>query len=295
MNLKPARKVIPATPMYLRYRFLAQTSKGERRAQAEYFADEKPKELAKQFGASVMHSEPYENVAESFVDEPHALSAPTPGRAKDTKEVANRVASAGTVVPSEPADGSFGPAPVAPVTCPDAVDLAFEYVERELTVTRTTNGVWEHGLSGASRLDLDLLLVSRGDRTPIAAEVKIGDDKDRYYALVQTLAAIASISTPNQCARMRKHLNHRGKFPETLVQAPRLDLYLLFVDPDIRGDVQKRIAKAVQTLAARLLHYNYVAWSVRRIVGLEVDSTNGSVDAEVCFAYERAERPVTRL
>jgi hypothetical protein len=286
----PAKKVIPATPMYLRYRFFAQTSKTERRAQAEYFAYDQPGELARQFAASVRHFESYENIAEPFVNAPHALGAPALGRARDTKEVANRVAAAGTVVPREPAGGRSGPAPVGPVTCPAAAQLAFEYVERELTVTRTTNGVWEHGLPGATRLDLDLLLACAGDRTPIAAEVKIGDDADRYYALVQTLAAIASLATPNQGARLLRHLGARGRFPEGLAQAPRLDLYLLFVDGRTRGEVQRRIEKAVDTLSARLLGFGAVAWFIRRIAGLEVDTTDG-FDATVRFAYERAERP----
>jgi hypothetical protein len=288
----PEKKVIPATPMYLRYRCFAQTSKGERRAQAEYFAYDQPRELARQFAASVRHFETYDNVAEAFVNAPHALAAPGQGRAGDTKEVANRVAAAGTVVPREPDGGRAGPAPVPPVTCPDASQLAFDYVERELTVTRTTNGIWEHGLAGASRLDLDLLLASASDRTPIGAEVKIGDDKDRYYALIQTLAAIASLATPNQCARLRQQLGHRGRFPEQLAQTPRVDLYLLFIDSHTRGDVQLRIEKAVDTLTARLLGFDAVAWSVRRVVGLEVDTTSG-FDAEVRFAYERTERPPT--
>jgi hypothetical protein len=294
MNAKPERKVIPATPMYLRYRSFAHTSKGERRAQAEYFADDNPKELANQFRASVQHFESYENIAESFINAPHGLSAPSSGRAEGTPEVANRVAAAGTVVPRERTSGRTGPAPVAPVTCPSAGDLAFQYVERELTVTRTTHGVWEHGPAGRSRLDLDLLLVSPADRTPIAAEVKIDDDADRYYALIQALAAVASLATPNQCERMRTHLSQRGRFPETLVQAPRMDLYLLFVDSIVRGDVQQRIQRAVDTLASRLLKFNQVAWSVRRIVALEVDTTN-VFDAEVRFAYERKKRPTGRL
>jgi hypothetical protein len=287
------KTVIPATAMYHRYRFLAYTSKEERRAQAEHFADN-PRELAKQFGASVRHFEPYNNVAEPFTYAPHAISSPSPGPARDTKEVANRIAALGPVHPYEPATGRQAPAPQAPVTCPGASALGFDYVERELTVTRTTNGTWEHGLRGASRLDLDLLLASHTDRAPIAAEVKIGDDKDRYYALIQTLASIASLATANQYARIRHHLDQAGKFPETLETVPRFDLYLLFVDSPIRGHVQQRIANAVDTLASRLLTFNQVAWSVRRIVALDVDSAGG-FKAEVRFAYERTERPQSRL
>jgi hypothetical protein len=175
------------------------------------------------------------------------------------------------------------------VSCPRAEDLAFDYVERELAVTRTKNGVWEHGAADRSRLDLDLLLASHADRTPIAAEVKIGDDADRYYALVQTLAAVARLATANQCARLKKHLEDRGGFRASIVAAP-----LLLVDSNIRGDVQERIQTAVDKLASRLLHFKSVAWSVRRIVALEVDSHDG-FDARVRFGYERAERPRTPL
>ncbi|MGH2948800.1 MAG: hypothetical protein ACRDPC_21520, partial [Solirubrobacteraceae bacterium] len=130
----PAKKVIPATKLYHRYRFFEHTSKQERRAQAEYFANDEPKELANQFRASVVHFEPYENIDEHFLDKAHAVELPGPGRATSTKEVANRV-WAGTVLPRERDGGRRGPAPSGPVSCPRAEHLAFDYVERELNVT----------------------------------------------------------------------------------------------------------------------------------------------------------------
>jgi len=39
-------------------------------------------------------------------------------------------------------------------------------------------------------------------------------------------------------------------------------MYLLFVDSDIRGEVQTSIETAVDTLASELLRFNPVAWSV---------------------------------
>jgi hypothetical protein len=169
-----------------------------------------------------------------------------------------------------------------------AADLAFDYVERELTVTRTTNGRWEHGLPGSNKLTLDLLLAEHASRTPIVAELKIGDDKDLYYALIQALACLASLATPNQYARLERHLGRRGRLPELSGLAPRLDVYLLLVGSNIRGPVQQAIETAVCSLAAKLLNFDDVAASVRRIVALKLPNDD-SLDATVHFAYGRSD------
>src|SRR2546423_14304136 len=84
------------------------------------FAGGGSKDLANEFRASVVHFEPYENIGEHFIDKTHAVGLPSAGPAKDTKEVANRLCAAGTVVPSERDDGRQGPEPSGPVTSPRA-------------------------------------------------------------------------------------------------------------------------------------------------------------------------------
>jgi hypothetical protein len=280
--LKP--KVIPATPLFERYRFFGYTTKRERLAQARHFANH-PSELAAQFAESVkLFSEGYES-DESFFDRRDG-HPPRPGPIKHTIDVALRLETAGRISCVEPADGREAPLPESPVVSVPAEDLAFEYVEREITVTRTTGGArWSNGTPGNSRFSMDLLLVDHKDRTPIVTELKIGDDKDAYYAFVQALACLAHLATPAQYARLQKHFDTRGQFPN-IVGRPRMDLCVLFVGTRTRGDVQVGIGEAVAELASSLLASDDVAASIRRIIALDMPD-DGSLTPTVRFAYGR--------
>jgi hypothetical protein len=92
-------------------------------------------------------------------------------------------------------------------------DLSFTYVDREIVSARTPGGIMRT-FSGEARSPttapkLDLLLAG-GDGLPIVGELKVGDDRDPFYALIQALAHAAMLVTPNQLARLRQH--YKGAF-----------------------------------------------------------------------------------
>ena len=277
------KRIIPATPLYLRYRGLAETDEAMRLAEAEHFAA-RPDELASELSASVAHFTPYDNRPEAFFDKPRPDREAPDGPIKATHHLASRLEKAGRIAPRE-GERLTAETPDSVVPVP-AEQLAFDYVEREVTVTRTTLAKWEHGPQGGSRFSLDLLLSAVDGRAPIAAEVKIGTDKDTWYAFIQALASLACLATPHQYERLRKHLNDKGHWPELAGRPPMLDLYVLFVDSPKTGRYRDDITNATARAAVGLLADETSSPPLRRIVGLDLPRS-GDLSATVRFAWER--------
>jgi hypothetical protein len=106
-------------------------------------------------------------------------------------------------------------------------ELSFTYVDREVVSARTPGGIMRT-VAGAERPprtapQLDLLLAGQ-DGLPIAAELKVGDDRDPFYALIQALAHAAMLVTPNQLARLRH--NYPGAFAE---ERDQVGVYVILV------------------------------------------------------------------
>lgn len=128
-------------------------------------------------------------------------------------------------------------------------DLSYVYVEREVSVLRTTgDATWDKpngaGKAGQSLLP-DLLLANRHDHTPIIGEVKVTKrgsnqtDKDHFAAPVQALAAVAHLATPAQYERLRHWFPERFTEPADH-RHPRLDIYLLSVGSAPRSRTCRR-------------------------------------------------------
>jgi len=278
---RDSKVVIPTTKLYRRYDFLSCTSLGERRAQAEWFAGT-PGELAKQFEQSVNHFAPYDNRSTLFFEGEHDELPITPLPITTTPQLAARLRHQGSLVPREPAGGRTRPDAPKGLGRVPASALRFEYVEREVTLTRTLGARWEHGPDGSSKFTLDFLLRACDGDVPVATEAKIGGDKDAYYALIQALASAACMATEPQYDRLCNHW--KGIFAEP-ANPPRVDVLLLFVTSPTAGTEHPRINLATECIAASLLASPTVARSIRRMVGLDVANTE-SLDAEVRFAYE---------
>lgn len=113
------------------------------------------------------------------------------------------------------------------VTVPGRDELSFTYVDREVVSARTPGGVMRT-VAGEERPpktapQLDLLLAGHNG-LPIAAELKVGDDRDPFYALIQALAHAAMLVTPNQLARLRN--NYPGAFAE---DGDQVGVYVILV------------------------------------------------------------------
>jgi hypothetical protein len=287
-----AERVIPITDIMLRYQALRGMSQAERLNEARRLVD-RPEELATEFAASVAHFESYANLEDHFYPPERAVR----GFAEDVKrtnDVVPRLEAQRYVAPADSpwrlVDHDAGP----PVKAVPAAELAFDYVDRELLVQRTTSPArWEDGGRNVGGVRLDVLLADAADRTPIVAELKLPGDMDPFFALIQALACAAHLATANQYARMRSHLP-RGRFPE-LPNAPALDVWILFVDPpghDLsqapKGRYMPDLKTAAEVLAPRVLAQDGLSGLVRRIAGLGI--TRGAADSvasDIRWAWTR--------
>jgi hypothetical protein len=106
--------------------------------------------------------------------------------------------------------------------------LDFDFVDREVVPSRTTpRTVFTDGSPARNQPRVDALLVNRGDRLPIVAEIKVCRDKTPFVALVQALAGAAQLVTKAQRDRLQAH------YPaaELRLAAELTDIYLIFVNP----------------------------------------------------------------
>jgi hypothetical protein len=134
---------------------------------------------------------PYAN-PEAFYD--FRTDPPVADTLAATKDVAVRLAPIGTR--HEVNAGTSGV---------DGDTLDFTYLDRELVTTRTTSSRRQpHIQLPDHQLRLDLLLASPGG-VPIVGEIKIKRDRDLSYALIQALASVALLSTPDQVIRLATH------------------------------------------------------------------------------------------
>jgi hypothetical protein len=290
-----AGRIIPVTDIMRRYHALRKMPQAQRLAEAQRLV-EHPEDLATEFATSVAQFAPYSNVADHFY--PHERAAgQVDAELKRTNDLVLRLEAAKQVIPTDAPDRLMEHDAGLAVTAVPAARLGFDFVDRELLVQRTTSPAeWEDGRLNRGGVRLDVLLADREDRTPIVAELKLPGDMDPFFALVQALACAAHLATANQYERMRRHL-HRGNFPDLSGGAPRLDVWVLFVDASgharrqqPKGKYMDDLKSAAQTLAPRLLAQDAISRSVRRIAGLGMKlDESGAVAADVRWAWERTD------
>jgi hypothetical protein len=276
--------VIPRTPIMMRYRRLrvGQGGHSVHLAEARHFL-EHPDELATEFAASVSHFSSYDNSGVPFRGDPPA--GPDDDSAL-SQRIAVALASEGVLTPED--QPSRVPLATSTTQEVDARDLAFEYVDREILIERTHRRVWDDGNTSRKGMRLDLLLVGTDEpRTPILGELKVDDDVNAFFALLQALAGVAHLATPAQHRRLRNDpALARGRFAGT-DGPPRFDIYILFAG-SATGSYQQELTEVTLDLIPLLLSDPAVARSVRRTAGLDLELDGTDVDTRVRFAIEAA-------
>lgn len=254
---------------------------------AKHFAAS-PAELAHRFALSVAQFSPYHNPCQFFHAgrfpdgcDPLAAGPPWPTAAPGAPWPGAKAAA--PVLPA--ADGpkvaptfAFGGQIVGAEICyvDGAPDLSFRYVDRELDCLRESPGRrLDDGTPAAEAVVLDLLLENAADGMPILAEVKLREDKDPMYALVQALAAAAHLVTPSQRSRLARVY---GLTPPTPLAGPHADIYLLFHEPPVKPKgTWVQILDLVRPLAAELTAHPAVATLLRRIVLIRSEISGGKL------------------
>lgn len=251
------------TPMVVEYRRLLKLSSQKKRlSRAEELIGD-PGQLAAAFVESRKEFARFKHADETFYDTERKDLPKRPKGLGSTVEVAARLS---------------GSSPKR-VLGDDA--LSFNYIDRELVPTRTKSGaVFEDGKSIGSGLRLDLLLANRDDGTPIIGEVKVTQDKDPFFALVQALMHAAHLSTKPQLERLgrtygTKKLNVDGK----------VDVYLLLAEAPAAATYWFELREAARRLSAALVRQRGISRTVRRIAAIDLDMIEGRMRVSKRFSY----------
>lgn len=233
----------------------------------EVLRDKNPGVLADMFRRSVERFRAYTNIGEPFYPErPPRRELPDP----------TRIDGIGGTLALTSLLKAAGAAEVV-----DHPELSFGFVDREIVPARTTgNAAFEDDERSTRVRRLDWLLAGTRDRLPIIAEVKVGGDKDPFYALIQLLMYAAELATPAQRARLERHYPGRFAFPAAAGEAdesgPVLDVYIVLSGYNPRSGVRQQILETTNQLCRRLVAEPGVARYVRRIACLDVGLGSGN-------------------
>lgn len=110
-------------------------------------------------------------------------------------------------------------------------DAGFSYVAREFNPRRTTNGVFENGLSAKSSGGggIDVFLKKEGN--PVVGEIKVRDDADPFYALIQCLTYAIELGTASQFKRLQsKPIGRLREFDDLDVQSAVVDICIICIE-----------------------------------------------------------------
>lgn len=225
----------------------------------ETLRDNNPWILAEKFKKSVEHFSRYSNIEEPFYpDAPARKDLPDP----------ERIDSIGDTLSMTAFLKSASSAHVL-----DNPGLDFSFVDREVVPARTTgNAVFENDQPSRHVRRLDWLLANAQDRLPIIAEVKVGDDKNPFYALIQLLMYAAELATSNQLNRLQRHYPKRFAFPALngSAHSPVMDIYIVLSNYNARSGIRQEILEMTNQLCQRLVGEEAISKYIRRIACLNV-------------------------
>jgi hypothetical protein len=261
---EPTAVVRPQSPLRTFYDALHALDESELTAIAEAHARD-PGPLVRRFTKSVQ-------VNDLVTKEPfHSGHRADPGEARDAGEVNSTIKFVARL-----SDGTKQAVMERP-------DLAFRYVDREISPLRTT------GTGRSARRSLDLLLVNANDGLPILAELKIAADKPSYSALVQILALAADLVTQPQLQRLRTHYPDGGfTWPDS---GPYVDLYVIAHEVPARGKYRATLLDATRAIVAKLNTDPGFTTSVRRIAYLTSAANDGQLTFTEPASMSRRQKP----
>ena len=253
-------RVVPITRLRKLYRLLRGTpSKDLHHAIAQGMAN-RPKALADLCTDAVKKISNYNNQEPFLSKRRSLLEAPQGSVIERTNDLVGFLCSTG---------GAF--------VVPGYPELDCEYIERELNPLRTTRSVYETG--GKARSSggggIDLLLLNKQDRTPVIAEVKVDQDTNCFFGLIQALTYAVELCTPHQYARLAKSLQDGYDVEISQVFVP-LDIYLVLYDPPL-GALDRELCELSKQVAKGLQSYPGFGSLIRRIVCLEAKMSGNQI------------------
>jgi hypothetical protein len=140
----------------------------------------------------------------------------------------------------------------------------YEYVDREVTPARTRwSAFYVDGTKAPIReLHCDILLRNKKDNTPIIGEIKVKNDKNPFFGLIQSMMYAAELVTEPQ--RLRLTQSYPSHFSSEHI-LKKVDLWLLLYDYNKRSKHRQEVLKHVNKLCGLLCSNKAFSDYVRRI------------------------------
>tara|TARA_R110002072_G_scaffold7503_2_gene40964 strand:- start:762112 stop:762882 length:771 start_codon:yes stop_codon:yes gene_type:complete len=132
-------------------------------------------------------------------------------------------------------------------------DFDFVFIDREISPFRTTGGIkFETGKSGKSSGTggLDFIGKNIKNGLPIIGEIKVGNDKNPFFAVIQLLTYLSELTTNNQLERIRS--TNLFKNRTTKVKSDIFYLYILLSNYNLNSPLKKKLLNESQKLAQKL-------------------------------------------
>ncbi len=202
--------------------------------------DENPNQLVQLFKDAVLHFSKYENSGQSFMTDTSRKELEEGSNPKGIFENTNDVIYHFQEIMKTNNE----------ISIPNATNLNFKYLEREVSPLRTTGAEFDTGKPGRSSGGggLDFIALNN-DGYPILGEVKRDDDQNAFYALIQLLTYCSELATESQVARLvndTKLLNGHKLAPDTDM---KFYLYVIFADYNFNNKSNKKLYNATKKLA----------------------------------------------
>ncbi len=150
--------------------------------------------------------------------------------------------------------------------------LNFEYIEREISPIRTPKTKFESGKSGKSSGigGVDFIGWNTEKKLPILGEIKIKNDENPFYALIQLLTYLSEFSTPRQIDRINKAKLFKYEIP----RAPKFFLYIVLSNYNWNSKLSKMIFNSTKELSENI--QNKVN-EIEEIIFIEINSLKKNV------------------
>ena len=132
----------------------------------------------------------------------------------------------------------------------DGKKLGFTFVKREINPRSTRQGQYDNKVaaSNSGHGGMDLLLKSTDGDFPVVGEVKVRDDKNAFYALVQAMTYAVELSTPNQLRRVKRHIT--PDFENLDLRNAKVEIAILLVNP-VPDQTLEPVIKLIRKLNQR--------------------------------------------
>jgi hypothetical protein len=132
----------------------------------------------------------------------------------------------------------------------DGKKFGFTFVKREINPRSTRQGLYDNKVpaSNSGGGGMDLLLKSTDGEFPVVGEVKVGKDKNAFYALVQAMTYAVELSTPNQLKRVKEHITPH--FENLDLEDAKVEIAIILVNP-VNDQTLEPVIKLIRNLNRR--------------------------------------------